>query len=52
MGKLTRAQARKRLEEARKKLLLVAFEFPSPATPFRKLTEMAELCERMAKKLK
>jgi len=49
---MTKAQARKRLQEARKKLLLVAFEFPSPATPFRKLTEISEIIEKMANKLK
>lgn len=52
MAKMTKAQARKRILEAKTKLMKVALEFPSPAFSLMKATKMADELQKVANKLK
>jgi len=52
MAKMTKAQARRRIEEAKSKIMRVALEFPSPALSLMKATKMADELQKVANKLK
>jgi len=52
MAKMTKAQARKRIMEAKTKIMKVALEFPSPALSLMKATKIADDLQKVANKLK
>jgi len=52
LPKMTKTQARRRIEEARTKIMKVALEFPSPALSLAKATKMADELQKIANKLK
>tara|TARA_B100000003_G_scaffold208882_1_gene230980 strand:+ start:4040 stop:4198 length:159 start_codon:yes stop_codon:yes gene_type:complete len=52
MAKLTKTQARKRILEAKAKIMKVALHFPSPALSLTRATKMADELQKIANKLK
>ena len=52
MAKMTKSQARRRIMEARNKIMKVALEFPSPALSLMRATKMADELQKVANKLK
>jgi hypothetical protein len=52
LAKMTRAQARRRIDEARSKIMKVALQFPSPALSLTKATKMADELQKVSNKLK